>query len=341
MLPEEKYKELLYELDNCKNPLFIFDDDPDGLCSFLLLYRYKKEGRWCYVKTLPKVTKDYVKYIDSQTDKIFILDMPEIDEDFFDEVKIPIIWVDHHPHGHPQHVKSFNPHDFNYKKKDTSTTALCYNAVKQDLWLAAVGAIADWTMPVYIKEFKKTYPDLLDKEIKEAPEALFNSKLSEIIEIFSMVLKGNSKTTKQSLSTLRKINSPYELLLNESSESKLIRKKVNPIINEYKEILNLALNNVPKDKIFIFIYSEKYNSFSSEIANFLQFKFPNKVIIVGRLKNGEYKLSIRSQNTNINLILERILSGLNGSGGGHDNACGVCINENHFEEFIYRFKKEI
>jgi single-stranded DNA-specific DHH superfamily exonuclease len=340
MLPEEKYKELLNELDNCKNPLFIFDDDADGLCSFLLLYRYKKEGRWCFVKSLPKVSKEFVRYINNDTDKIFILDMPEVEEEFFDNVDIPIIWVDHHPHEVPSKVKSFNPHDHNISEIGSSTTALCYYTVKQDLWLAAVGAVADWTMPEYINDFKELYPDLLDKNIVNPPEALFDSRLSKIIEIFTMILKGNTKISKQCISKLIKLESPYELLNTNSKESKFIHNKIDPLITEFNSLIKLGLEIKPVDNIILFLYSEYNNSFSSEISNYLQYKNPDNIVIVGRLKNNEYKLSLRSQNIDINSILGRIMTGLDGYGGGHKYACGACISEHHFEEFIIRFKKE-
>ena len=45
MLTEKQLKQIKDELDNCQKPLFLFDDDPDGLSSFLVLYRYKKEGK--------------------------------------------------------------------------------------------------------------------------------------------------------------------------------------------------------------------------------------------------------------------------------------------------------
>ncbi|MBI3027081.1 hypothetical protein HYY70_03120, partial [Candidatus Woesearchaeota archaeon] len=50
-------------LDNCKKPLFFFDDDQDGLCSFLQLYRYKKEGKGIIVKTTPKLGTVFIKKV--------------------------------------------------------------------------------------------------------------------------------------------------------------------------------------------------------------------------------------------------------------------------------------
>ena len=40
-------------LEKSVNPLFFFDDDADGLCSFLLLYRYFKKGKYVPLKSSP------------------------------------------------------------------------------------------------------------------------------------------------------------------------------------------------------------------------------------------------------------------------------------------------
>jgi hypothetical protein len=45
----------------CQRPIFLFHDDADGLCSFLLLYRYKKEGKGIVVKSRPSVDSKFSK----------------------------------------------------------------------------------------------------------------------------------------------------------------------------------------------------------------------------------------------------------------------------------------
>ena len=54
MLTQNQINEIREELDNCARPIFLYDDDQDGLCSFLLLYRYKREGKGMIIKTTPK-----------------------------------------------------------------------------------------------------------------------------------------------------------------------------------------------------------------------------------------------------------------------------------------------
>ena len=45
MLTTKQISEIKEHLNNAQNPLFFFDNDPDGLCSFILLQRYIKRGK--------------------------------------------------------------------------------------------------------------------------------------------------------------------------------------------------------------------------------------------------------------------------------------------------------
>src|SRR3989344_3575465 len=96
-LSQIQIKQIREHLDNCKRPLIFFDDDQDGLCSFLQFYRYKQEGKGIIVKTAPKLSAVFLnKVIEYQPDKIFILDVALVEQEFLDEIKVPAIWVDHH-----------------------------------------------------------------------------------------------------------------------------------------------------------------------------------------------------------------------------------------------------
>ena len=115
-LSKEQIVQIRENLDTCKNPLFFFDDDQDGLCSFLQLYRYKKEGKGIIVKTTPKLGTIFVtKVQEYQPDKIFILDVADVQQDFLDEMKVPVVWIDHHGPFERNNVKYFNPRISNWE----------------------------------------------------------------------------------------------------------------------------------------------------------------------------------------------------------------------------------
>ncbi|MEK6905145.1 MAG: hypothetical protein AABX24_01965, partial [Nanoarchaeota archaeon] len=73
------------ELKTAKNPLFLYDSDADGLCSFLLLYRIHREGKGIRVTNTSKIDEQFVlKVQEINPDKIFVLDIPQIDQQFVD-----------------------------------------------------------------------------------------------------------------------------------------------------------------------------------------------------------------------------------------------------------------
>ena len=84
-LTESEIKQFKEELENCARPLFLFDDDADGLSSFLILYRIKCEGKGIVVKTKPKLGEVFARKVNEYApDKVFILDVPNIDDEFIE-----------------------------------------------------------------------------------------------------------------------------------------------------------------------------------------------------------------------------------------------------------------
>ena len=62
MLSEKQVKEIREHLEKAQNPLFFFDNDQDGLCSFLLLQRYIGRGKGIAIDGRAKALK-IVPYI--------------------------------------------------------------------------------------------------------------------------------------------------------------------------------------------------------------------------------------------------------------------------------------
>ena len=90
--------------------LVLFHDDPDGLASFLLFYRDIREGIGKTIKAFPQITEQYARKVeDYGADKVFILDIALVDQEFLDVVKVPVIWIDHHPPQDRQRVQYYNP----------------------------------------------------------------------------------------------------------------------------------------------------------------------------------------------------------------------------------------
>ncbi|PIN86724.1 hypothetical protein COV19_03240 [Candidatus Woesearchaeota archaeon CG10_big_fil_rev_8_21_14_0_10_44_13] len=344
MIPENEINRIKEELDNCKRPLFFFHDDADGLSSFLLLYRYKNEGKGVVVKTHPRMDiRSVRKVTEYQPDKIFILDVPIVEQDFFDNVlkmKIPTIWIDHHDPADVKGILYFNPRKHN-PKDDACITRVCYEVVKQDLWIEMTGSVGDWQKSSHWDEFAEKYPNLLPKEIKNQEDALFRSRLGELVKIFSFVLKGKTEDIINCMKVLTRVKDPYEILDRTTSQGNFVYKRYEKIKTYYDELLQNALHRVRKGKFFIFVYKGERFSFSSELANEILYRNPSKIILVGREKGGEIKYSIRGSHILIPPILKKALEGTSGYGGGHEHACGACVKADENERFIDQFKKAL
>ena len=92
MLTKKQINDIREELNSCKNPLFFFHDDPDGLCSFLLLYRFINEGKGVIVKAAPRLDDKFLRKVEEYApDKIFVLDIAIVEQSFIDNAKVPVI----------------------------------------------------------------------------------------------------------------------------------------------------------------------------------------------------------------------------------------------------------
>jgi single-stranded DNA-specific DHH superfamily exonuclease len=344
MLNQKQYSQILEELDNCNRPLFFFHDDSDGLSSFLLLYRYKNEGKGVCVKSHPKVDDRFFKVVrEYQPDKIFILDLAIIEQDFVDEFRgIPIIWVDHHTPVKLSGVKYFNPRVEN-PEDNVCASELCFNVVKdsrpEDIWIAAAGIIGDWQLSDVTREFSKKYPDLLPDSIDRPEKALFDSPYSKVIKMMNFILKGSTEDVMKCVRIFTRVESPYELIRGESSRANYIMKRFSRISMMYDKLLAYSMKSVTKSRLLVVTYNEDKMSFTGELSNELLYRYPDKVILVAREKSGEMKCSLRSgPDINLQKILETALVGINGYGGGHEHACGACTKVEDFRKFREQLK---
>ena len=341
MLSDKEIGQIREELENCKNPLFFFHDDPDGLSSFLLLYRHIKEGRGVVFKAKPGLGVSFLRKVEEYSpDKIFILDIAIVDQEFIDNVKVPIVWIDHHGPYERSNVKYFNPR-VKDKKDNVPITRICYEVAKQDIWIAAVGCIGDWHIPDFWDEFKEKYGNLVDKDLKEPGKIYFETKLGTLVRIFSYALKGKTSEVNKAFKILTRIDDPYEILEQKTSKGKYIYKKFERVKKEYDGLLDESLKKVSDDKLLIYIYDSDNMSFTGDLSNELIYRHPDKIVILGREKKGELKLSLRSTKEVLPLIVEKALLGLEGYGGGHEYACGANIKKEDFKKFIERIREQI
>ncbi len=343
-LTEEQIKKIRAELEDCHRPLIFFHDDPDGLASFLLFYRFVGEGKGVVLKTSPEMGESFVKKVDEyQPDKVFILDKPKVSQDFIDKAKCRIVWIDHHEPVKRHNVLYFNPRT-NDSKDNQPASYICYQAVQKDMWIAAAGIIGDWVMPDFIDELKEGYNDLLPENIKKPEDILFDSKFGELIRIFSFILKGKNNDAMKCVKVLTRIKEPYEILNQTTAQGKFIYKYYQKIKKNYDALFEDIIkkfNAQKNERILVYIYEDDKMSFTADLSNEFLYRFPDKTILIGREKNGEIKFSFRSAKHVLPPIVEKSLSGVEGYGGGHECACGIVIKKKDYDRFMENLRREM
>ncbi len=334
---EQTAEKIREELESSNNPLFFFHDDGDGLCSFLLMYKHINKGKGIIVKATPHITKDFLRHIESNmADKVFILDIALVDQEFIDNAGVPVFWVDHHQVLDRKNVTYLNPRMFG---KNVPASRACYDIVKENMWISAVGCIADWHLPDFIDKFIEQYPEFLEK--KMPPEEVQHStKLGELVRKMSFNLKGKSADVHAAMKIMTRIDSPDEIINGTSSRGRFLLKRAGAIEKIYFKLLGRVLKH-SKENPIIFIYDDSTMSLSAELSNELIYRFPEKVILIGRERGGEVKFSMRSAKLDLNKLMPKFLEGLEGRGGGHEYAVGVVIKKEGLDKFIENVKKSL
>lgn len=332
-------------LEQSQRPLFLYDDDPDGVCSFLLLYRYFQKGQGIIVKSSPEVkAEQYLEKVQRyDPDLVIILDKPLVEREFIQEIKTDIIWIDHHEpvKNLPKKVSYYNP--MTISTQGSSTTTQCWKIIEkpEEIWIAAVGSISDWTyVPKIMQSTRKIYPDLCHSKYRTAPDVLFNTDIGVLARVIHFNLKGTTSDVYKSIKVLSRIQDPREILSQTNPQGKFLFQKYKKLKREYDKLKKKAEKNIDKTTFIISIQEDIKHSFSSELSNEILYLHPKKINIIGRRSQGYVKASVRTQYPIIlPKIIQKSLIDLDGYGGGHAQACGICIREDQFETFLEKFKE--
>ena len=339
MISLGEIKELL---DKAENPLVFFDDDPDGLCSYMLLMKYLKRGNGIVVKNSPTLDENYVIMVRQHCpDLVVVVDKPIISQEFVDKINVPIVWIDHHPVVDIKGVNYFNPR-FLDEGDERPTTYWCYKLVNGEKWVALLGIIADWSLEDF-DELSRDYKELFDNvRITNPNDALFNTRFGELIKIVAFCLKGGAKESYKFIGLMMGVNHPLEILEKSTENGRKICEKFEKLNKIYTWLLEQAMK-LKDEKMVVFNYVNDGYSFTGDLANELMYGTKAKMVFVGREDNGEIKASVRNRlsGVDLNKAVRGAIKGLNGYGGGHKHAAGCCVKKSDFDEFIERLKKMV
>lgn len=342
MLTIKQIQEFRNFLEKSQNPLFLFDNDVDGLCSFLLFARFCGKGKGVAIKTFPSVGGTYIKKVhEFKPDYIFVLDKPLIDKDFRNSVKefgIPIVWLDHHPipdYAKEEGIYYFNPLQQKASNEPTSYWAYKIIKNKREEWIAMIGCLADWFIPDFAESFAKDYSDLFI-QTKNPAKALYETEAGKIVKILSFALKDRTSIVVKMLKNLLTLKTPYEIL-DMTPKTISIHRRYKQINKKYEKILSKARDIARSSKKLLFFQYGGELSLSSELSNELHYFYPDRIIIVAYIKGTKVNVSLRG--SNVRDLAINALEGMESTCGGHKEASGATLRIEDLPKFRDRLVK--
>jgi single-stranded DNA-specific DHH superfamily exonuclease len=346
MLTNKQLDEIREHLQAAQNPVFLYDNDADGLCSFLLLQRWLGRGKGIAIRSYPDLDESYVRRIkEANADYVFVLDKPVLAGEFVkgvQELGLPFVWIDHHTMPLPEFfswIHIYNPALNKGKQKSSEpVTYLCYKVTerKEDLWIAMIGCIADHYLPEFAKEFAKEYPDYWGV-VKKPFDAYFGTEIGKIAMAFNFGVKDRASGIEETQKYLLSCRSPGDVLA-EKEENNNLRKHFEEFRHKYDSLLFEAQNSTNGNEIF-FEYGGNI-SISSELSNALGYYSPGKYVCVAFRKGGVVNISLRGKN--VKKIIEDILPQIpNSNGGGHEDAVGARIPMSELDKFKTLFLEAV
>lgn len=349
MFTETQLAELKDHLERAQNPLFYFDNDTDGLCSYVILRRYLGRGKGVAVRSFPDLDAGYArKARELNADYVFVLDKPVLSREFVKEVEalgLPLVWIDHHdlvPAAFEAEATNFfvyNPsRNSGEDKSGEPTTYLAYSLTKrkEDLWLAIIGCIADHFLPEdLVDEFKKMYPTFWG-HVKKPFDAYYGTEIGTIARALNFGLKDAVSNVVKLQNFLISCSGPEEVF-SESPANYAFRKRYGDVRKKYDSLLARARENVG-EKLIFFEYSGEI-SISSDLSNELSYRYPGKYVAVAFRNGAVANLSLRGKN--VKAMLEDVLKHIAGSGGGHEDAVGARISVSDLWMFRELLEKRI
>ena len=342
MLGKEQIDEIRDILEKSQNPLFFFDNDLDGLISFIIFLRNLGRGKGVAAKSYPDLNITYARKIDEfKPDLIVILDKPLVSEEFFNYARlqnIPVMWIDHHPLSQKiEGIEYYNPI---YGKPSTNepVSYWCWEIMKrrkEDFWLAMAGTISDWYIPDCYEEFSLQYSDLTGSK-KSASQILYETRFGLLAKILNFGLKDRTTNVLKLIKALQSAKTPYEVFDDKKFEQ--TRKRYNQINRKYEGFVEKAKEQ-ESNKLLFFQYGGDL-SLSGEISNELQYFFPEKIIVVAYIKGEKANISLRGK-PDVRGMAAKAMEGIQGTHGGHQYASGASMRVEDLPKFKANMEKQL
>ncbi|MEM7816156.1 MAG: DHHA1 domain-containing protein [Candidatus Aenigmatarchaeota archaeon] len=349
IIRDEKELKRLDRFLNAKGrKLLFYHRDADGICSAALILKFFS-GFETSPRQGPRIESDFVKEIvEKKPDLIVFVDLP-VDQEWekikavFERLpKLRMVVIDHHIYEKDLNSRKtvhINPRFF--EDSYLATSYVVYRLmeflgkdVSQFVWISAIGIIGDYDINDcrdLLELCEKTYPGSIGKDP-------IKSKLGYASELIcSAVTIKASEGAERVLKILLESND-YKKFINSKHLMTWHRK----VRDEIRRVVKDAYRNAEiHRKLSINIYTIKTRmNLTSAVSTYFAERYPDKVVVIRRKSENEWKLSFRNQSGEINVgeLAKKCVRGI-GSGGGHKKAAGAIVSD--WEKFRERLLDEI
>jgi single-stranded DNA-specific DHH superfamily exonuclease len=348
MLTNKQILEIREHLEKAQNPVFFYDNDADGLCSYVLLRRFIDRGKGVAVRSHPDVDEGYAKRAQQlNADYIFVLDRPVLGRKFYEEIKklqLPIVWIDHHAMEDIETYEGVGVYN-SAKEGDGKGEPVSYISYKvadrvEDVWIALMGCVADHHLPDFKVDFVKKYRELWGKKVKLPFDVYYNTEIGRLAQVLGFALKDSITHVIQLQNYLIKCKTPNEFM-EELELHKPFAKKYRELKKKYDGFIEKAKAEFEgKSKVLFFKYGGDM-SMSSEISNELSYFYQKNVILVAYSSGPITNISMRGGR--VREILDEVLKeGFEGAtGGGHPEAVGARLQTKDLGRFREEVEKRV
>ncbi len=335
--------------DSSRKGLLLYHGDADGVCSAALFLRFFKGFEYSPRKG-PIMGNDFVKAVLKKKPGLLLFLDLSVDQErrnlkrFLREIPgLRIVIIDHHIHErdmNSERVLHINPR---FVKGDAYIPAACMvyriledlgREVRPLVWIAAMGVIGDYGWkgcPDLIEECREEYPYLLEGEplkskLGEGADIIAAATtmkgLSGVSECLRVLIASEGFEDFESVSRLqdwkRELDDEFQIIVEDFEKKKQLFEKERLMVYEIKSGLSLT----------------------SMVATCIGEEFPDNIVAIRKASGDGWKVSIRGQNTRLNLgdIVKKCVKGI-GSGGGHEKAAAAIVTD--WGTFLKRLRGEL
>ncbi|MBW2987438.1 DHH family phosphoesterase [Candidatus Woesearchaeota archaeon] len=348
----DRFIEFIHNIKPNDKIAIFYDNDPDGVCSGVLLYKALKNLLGCEPVIFECAPHDETSYYDEiivrlkrkNVNKIFILDL--VVESRHEVMKkleefAELVIIDHHPLEKnissdrtifikPElYVIGINPTRYCTTKQVFDLLSHVIDISKYE-WLAVMGIIGDYAYDSWQDFMEHCFRKY---DVKEEPD-IYQTMFGKATRYLNYVRTIDNKEVKEVAEYLLKIED-FGTAFSILERYKKIEDEINKFIDGYEKFSE----EYPEKDLLIVHVQTAYKINSSVATQLSRKRFPRKVVITYFFTDGHVWVSARRQDGKADMgkLLRKCIEGFEeANAGGHVPAAGCSILKEDWPEFKKR-----